>query len=156
SPSSISRNLSSIKMFHRFLIGEGMTGHDPTQALDAPKLPRSLPAVMSFEEVEAMIRQPDTSKPLGLRDRAILETLYATGMRVSEVITLTQGQVYRDDEMVRVLGKGSKMRLVPVGKPALEWIIRYIQEARVLLAARGAGRDALFLNVRGKPMSRMS
>lgn len=155
-PSSVSRNISSIRMFHRFLVGEGTASADPTQSLESPKLPKGLPAVLTVEEVETILAGPNVSEPLGLRDRAILETMYATGMRVTEVITLRQSQLLAEDEVARVHGKGSKVRLVPVGKPALHWINRYIHEVRGTLAAAGGGRDVLFLNARGRPMTRMT
>lgn len=156
SPRSLSRNLSSIKMFHKFLTREGTTKNDPTQNIDTPKHSKILPDVLNQDEVEAILRQPNTVEQLGKRDKAILETMYATGMRVSEVITLRQSNVYHEDEIVRIFGKGSKERLVPIGKSALKWINRYIQEVRGTLLKNGTGRDVLFLNSRGKPMSRMA
>ena len=156
SPRSVARNLSSIKMFHKFLIREGLTTNDPTENVDSPKLPKTLPDVLSPEEVDAILRQPNTAGPLGVRDRAILETLYATGMRVSEVISLKKSSVLVNDRIVRVFGKGWKERFVPIGRSALGWINRYLQTARVRLTKGSAGRDFLFLNFRGRPMSRMA
>ncbi len=153
---SVSRNLSSIKMFHKFLLRDGLVSVDPAETFDAPRLSRGLPDVLSLEEIEAILTQPDSSSPRGMRDRAILETLYATGMRVSELTTLARASVSWGDGIVRVMGKGSKERLVPIGKSALEWIRRYLREGRHKLAKRDAGRDALFLNARGGPMSRMA
>jgi integrase/recombinase XerD len=143
-------------MFHKFLTREGTTKNDPTQNIDTPKHSKTLPEVLNQNEVDAILRQPDTSEHLGKRDRAILETMYATGMRVTELITLRQSNVYNQDEIVRIFGKGSKERLVPIGKSALEWINRYIQEVRGTLSKKGKGLDVLFLNARGRPMSRMA
>lgn len=153
---SIARNLSSIKMFHRFLVAEKMAASDPTENLDAPKLSRMLPDVLDLEEVNAMLSQPDVHRLLGIRDRAILETLYATGIRVSELTGLKKSQVYSSEGVIRVLGKGSKERFIPIGKSALQWIGDYLAKVRSRLTASGKGGDALFLNARGRPLSRMS
>ena len=153
---SISRNLSSIKTFHKFLVGEGTTKYNPTENIDTPKLSKTLPDVLNQDEIETILQQPDVVKPLEIRDKAILETMYATGMRVTEVLTLKQSSIYHDDGIVRVFGKGSKERLVPIGRSALEWIAKYVREVRVVLAKKGTGYDTLFLNARGKPMSRMA
>jgi integrase/recombinase XerD len=153
---SVSRNVTAIKMFYRFLVAEKAVDVDPTGRLDLPKLSRPLPDVLDPGEVEAILSQPDVSAPLGVRDRAILETLYATGIRVSELVTLTQANVFPDEHFIRVTGKGSKERIVPIGRAALEWIGRYRSRTRPVLArARGAS-DALFLNARGTPISRMA
>ncbi len=156
SAASIARNLSSVKMFHKFLVSEGITTIDPTQGIDPPRRTCLLPDVLSPGEVSTILDQPDTSRPLGIRDRAILETLYATGMRVSELSTLRQSMVNPNEGIVRVLGKGSKERLVPIGRSALEWIGRYLSETRSRLSRKKNGLDILFLNARGRPMSRMS
>lgn len=162
-PRSITRALSALKGFHRFLIGDGIAIDNPIEKLDAPKLPRTLPDVLSPEEVDRIIRQPGNApeskkrgKHLWIRDRAILETLYATGIRVSELITLTQSAVRTDAGIVRVFGKGSKERIVPIGIPALEWIARYRSECRPVLRTGAQSEDVLFLNARGGPMSRMA
>ncbi|HEV8539480.1 MAG TPA: site-specific tyrosine recombinase XerD [Bacteroidota bacterium] len=155
-PRTIARNLSSIKMFHRFLVGEGITTNDPTQNIDTPKLSKTLPEVLSQDEMETILRQPNTVEKLGIRDKAILETMYATGMRVSELIMLTQSGVRRDEGIVMVFGKGSKERFVPIGSSALEWIQKYCREVRPGLSVLGKGKDVMFLNARGKPMSRMA
>src|ERR1041385_6626833 len=156
SPRSVSRNFSAIKGFHKFLTGEGTTANNPTQNIDAPKLSKTLPDVLNQDEIEAILNQPDTIEPLGIRDKAILETMYATGMRVTELTTLKQSNVYKDDGIVRVFGKGSKERLVPIGHSALDCIARYAREVRGTLSKNGSGQDVLFLNARGKPMSRMA
>ena len=111
---------------------------------------------MNQDEIEAILRQPDTMSPLGIRDKSILETLYSTGMRVTELTALKKSCIFIGEGFVRVLGKGSKERLIPIGKSALKWIRTYITAVRTDLAKRGAARDVLFLNARGKPMSRMA
>ncbi|MFH1008870.1 MAG: site-specific tyrosine recombinase XerD [Candidatus Latescibacterota bacterium] len=152
--SSVARNLSAIKMFHRFLVGEQWGEHDPTAYLTPPKSPGRLPAVLNVFEIEQILAQPDITKPLGIRDQAMLEFLYATGVRVSELIEITQANLLFDAGLVRVFGKGSKERIVPVGSKAVEAVAHYQGEVRPQLAKRDS-RDALFLNWRGSPMSRM-
>jgi integrase/recombinase XerD len=156
SPRSVSRNITAIKMFYRFLVAEKAVDADPTGRLDLPKLPRPLPDVLDPGEVESILNQPDVSQPLGVRDRAILETLYATGIRVSELVTLRQANVFPAEQFIRVTGKGSKERIVPIGRSALEWIARYRSGTRTLLAGARGASDALFLNARGTPISRMA
>lgn len=155
SPRSVSRNVTAIRMFYRFLVAEKELTVDPTQNLDLPKLSRTLPDVLNPAEIESILRQPDTSSPLGIRDRAILETLYATGTRVSELVSLTQSNIFPEEQFIRVTGKGSKERIVPIGRSALEWIGRYRTRARPGLAGARGASDILFLNARGAPLSRM-
>ena len=121
--------------------------------MEGPKLPRTLPKVLTVEEVERLISAPDLSTPQGLRDRAMLETLYATGMRVSELVRLTFAQLNLSAGFVRVYGKGSKERLVPLGDLAREYLERYLKEARPLLA-RGQDSPFIFLNRKGRPLTR--
>ncbi len=156
SPPTIGRNLSSVKMFHKFLMGEGVTKTTPLEYIDTPKRAHRLPEVLTQDEVAALLTQPNTATRLGVRDRAILETMYATGMRVSEVITLQQAFFFRDEGVVRVYGKGSKERMVPIGQSAITWIDKYLQEVRGRLVKNGSGRGVLFLNAHGKPLSRMT
>lgn len=156
SPRTVARSISSIKMFHRFLLSEGVAKSNPAENLDTPKLSKTLPDVLNQDEIDLIINQPNKVDPAGIRDRAILETLYATGMRVSEIITMKQRDIYCDEGIVRVFGKGSKERLVPIGRSALEWIKKYREEVRPGIASSGRGRDALFLNMRGSPISRMA
>ena len=160
---SVARNLSAVKSFHKFLLGEKLTTGNPTLNIELPKRGKFLPDVLSVGEINQIIEatgQKETGgKDLWIRDRAILETLYATGMRVSELTDLRQSNVYFDDEFVRVFGKGSKERLVPIGKPALHWIQRYQTEVRGKLTSKPlmgkrVAYDAVFLNWRGKPMTR--
>jgi integrase/recombinase XerD len=155
-PGSIARNLSSMKMFHKFMVGERIAETNPVDNLDTPKRAKTLPDVLSQNEIDLILRQPNVSEPLGVRDRTILETLYATGMRVTELVTVTQANVLASEGIVRVFGKGSKERLVPIGQSALEWIGRYSREVRPFLSSQGSGRDVLFLNARGTPLSRMA
>ncbi len=155
---SVTRALSAIKGFHRFLLTDGVAKADPTEVLDAPRLQRSLPDVLTQHEVEAILdraseREGDR-KNLWLRDRAVLETMYACGLRVSEVIGLKQHNVLPDEGLVRVFGKGSKERVVPIGGSALRWIERYRRACRPQIARSTASGDTLFLNARGGPLSR--
>lgn len=155
---SIARNLSAVKSLHRFLLGEKITVTDPTINTELPKRGKSLPDVLSVGEINQIInatgQKNSDEKRLWIRDRAILETLYATGMRVSELTDLRMSNVYFNDQMVRVYGKGSKERLIPIGAPALEWIQKYQLEIRAIVAKKHATNDAVFLNWRGKPMTR--
>lgn len=157
---SINRSFSAIRGFHKFLMGDGITQNNPTESIVPPKLGRSLPGVLTQQEVESILSQPQDSpqdrRRLWVRDKAILEVLYATGIRVSELITLRLTDVMKDQEIIRVFGKGSKERLVPIGQSALQWIDRYAGECRPLLNRRGATHNTLFLNARGTPMTRMA
>jgi integrase/recombinase XerD len=154
-PRTTSRLVSSLKRFFQFALREGLRKDDPAAELDSPKLPRSLPKSLSEAEVEALLAAPDVETPQGLRDRAMLETLYASGLRVSELVGLKTVQVSLDMGVVRVLGKGSKERLSPLGEEAVAWIERYRREARpALLGSRKS--DALFVTPRGGPMTRQA
>ena len=150
-----SRELSSLKRFYRFLLREGKIQHDPSLNIDTPRLPRGLPRDLTEASVEALLRAPDTGQSLGLRDRAMLEILYASGLRVSELVTLTVMQVSTDMGVVRVTGKGNKERLTPLGDEALEWTIRYMQDARPTLLGKKT-TDALFITARGTIMTRQA
>ncbi len=160
SPRSVTRTFSAIKGFHKFLVGDNLVSHDPTETIDAPKLARTLPDVLSQDEVAAILNQPAASqrdkKNLWIRDKTILEVLYATGIRVSELTALKRADIAAGEGIIRVFGKGSKERIVPVGKSALRWIERYCTEGRPFLQRREKSMDALFLNVRGTPMTRMA
>ena len=152
--SSVARNLTGVRMFHRFVMAEGMADRDPTEHLRPPKTGRKLPSVLNIYEVERLLEEPDTETPLGLRDRAMLEMLYGAGLRVSELTGLTRSQVLFDLEVVRVTGKGNRERMVPIGSEAEAWVGRYLQEARPKLAKPASG-DTVFLNWRGGKLSRM-
>jgi integrase/recombinase XerD len=154
SPRSVARILSAVRGFHRFLVGEGMHDDDPTENIDTPKRSKNLPGVLSVAEVDAVLKQPDVRQRLGLRDRAILEVLYATGVRVSELTGLKQSNLMFDSELILVFGKGSKERLVPIGASAMDWVTRYQREVRIHLAKGGKSQDVLFLNYRGGKLSR--
>ena len=153
--SSAARLLSSLKRFYRHLVRGGRRPSDPTLKIDAPKLPRGLPKTLTEADVESLIGAPDVDTPLGLRDKAMLEMLYASGLRVSELVTLKGTQVSHDMGVVRVMGKGSKERLVPLGEEALHWLERYQREARPALLARKVSED-LFVTTRGSAMTRQA
>lgn len=160
SAKSIARNISAIKGMHRFLIGEKRTASDPTQNIELPRKGKHLPDVLSLEEIDAILNAADpaaeTASRFVWRDRAILETLYATGMRVSELTGLTQSNILEDQQLVRVYGKGSKERLVPIGEFALKWIGEYTRRLRSELVKVKGSNDAVFLNHRGGPISRVT
>jgi integrase/recombinase XerD len=150
---STSRAISSLKRLFRYLLRQNRVGADPTLQIATPKLPRSLPKSLTEQDVELLLDAPDPRTPLGLRDRAMLEVLYATGLRVSELVGLSVAQVSLDMGVVRVMGKGSKERLVPMGEEALDWIRRYLAEGRAALLA-GKLSEALFVTHRGEGMTR--
>jgi integrase/recombinase XerD len=154
SPRSVARILSAVRGFHRFLVGEGIHDDDPTENIESPKRSKFLPGVLTVAEVDVVLGQPDTRQQLGLRDRAILEVLYATGVRVSELTNLKQSDLMFNSELILVFGKGSKERLVPIGASAVDWVTRYQREARIQLAKGGKSQDVLFLNFRGGKLSR--
>ncbi len=149
------RRLSSLKRYFCYALQHGRRGDDPTLTIDAPHLPRPLPKSLSEPDVEALLAAPEVGTPLGLRDRAMLETLYATGLRVSELVSLSVAQVSRDAGIVRVMGKGAKERLVPLGEEALAWIGRYLEDARRVLLGN-AGSNALFITARACAMTRQA
>jgi integrase/recombinase XerD len=153
--SSAARLLSSLKRFYRYLVRSGKTTSDPTLTVDAPALPRGLPKSLTESDVERLIAAPDVETALGIRDRTMLEFLYASGLRVSELVTLKAGQVSEDMGVVRVMGKGAKERLVPLGEEALAWLRRYNREARLALLS-GTASDDLFVTARGKAMTRQA
>jgi integrase/recombinase XerD len=152
---SSARLLSALKRFYRHALREGRCVLDPTAAIEAPKLARGLPKSLSEAEVEALLCAPEVETDRGLRDRAMLETLYATGLRVSELTRLAATQVSHDAGVVRVLGKGAKERLVPLGEEAVAWIERYLAQARPRLLA-GRSAVALFVTARGAAMTRQA
>ena len=152
---STSRLLSSLKRFYQHALRQGRITADPTLNIDSPKLPRGLPKTLTEEDVEKLLAAPDVTDPLGLRDRTMLETLYASGLRVSELVTLKVAQVSQDMGVVRIVGKGAKERLVPLGEEALSWIRRYLQEARPRILDKRTA-DAMFVTSRGAEMTRQS
>ena len=153
--STSARIISSLRQFYDFLIDTGKVGKNPFEYFDSPKLERKLPVVLTFAEVELILKQPDVTNTLGLRDKTILEVMYACGLRVSEVLFLKCSNVLVTEEVLRVFGKGSKERVVPIGKEALRWIETYLTHSRLNLA-NSKSEDFLFLNWRGKGLSRMA
>lgn len=150
---SIARNLSALKMFYRFLVSEGKIESNPARLLSAPKLPRRLPGVLSSEEVGRLLSQPDPNTARGKRDKAMVELLYATGLRVSELVNLKISNVNMEAGYVRTLGKGSKERMVPMGAKALEALKEYVTHGRPAFLKQRSS-SYLFLNSRGKPLTR--
>ncbi len=153
---SISRTLSTVRSFHRFLVSEGLTTADPAESVHPPKQEKRLPTVLEPHEVERLLGQPDVSTVRGIRDRTILEFLYATGVRVSELINLRQSDLFFDEGFVRVFGKGSKERLVPIGDEAIHWTTLYQRKVRPLYARPRLSADVLFVSPRGLAMSRVA
>ncbi|MBI5647929.1 MAG: site-specific tyrosine recombinase XerD [Ignavibacteriae bacterium] len=155
-PSSAARILSALKQFHRFLLEERYADADPTVLIESPTLTKHLPMVLTQDEVARILEAPETQTPRGLRDRSLLETLYASGMRVTELATFRLEQLHLDEELIRVLGKGSKERLVPLGDIAAEWLRKYLRDARPLLARSARPHSIVYLNHRGGGLTRMS
>lgn len=156
--SSITRALSTIRSFHGYLVAEGLAATDPTGAVIPPGRTQRLPHALSIEQVAALIDATATDSPVGLRDRAILELMYATGARVSEAVGLVVDDVHADDvlDAITLTGKGNKQRIVPVGSFAREALSAYLVRGRPALLAKGRGTPALFLGARGAPLSRQN
>lgn len=154
-PRSISRLIASLRRFYRYALRENRIAADPTLQIDSPKLPRSLPKSLTEEDVESLLETPDINQPLGLRDRAMLEILYACGLRVSELVGLRVTEVSLSEGVIRVTGKGSKTRLVPMGEEAVDWVARYLKEARPEILQRRLS-DSLFVTQRGEAMTRQA
>lgn len=152
-PASQRRLLATWRRYYRHLVSRGLIGEDPTLLLEPPLPTQRFPRTLSEAQVEALLAIPDLGTPLGLRDRCMLEVLYAAGLRVSELVGLRLFEVSLNDGLVRVMGKGSKERLVPLGQIAAEWITRYLREGRALLLA-GRNSDAVFVTRLGAPMTR--
>ena len=153
SPKSIVRNLVAIRTFFRFLIQEGILETNPAEEIESPKVAKTLPEILSLKEIEQILEQPDLQTPLGIRDRAMLEMLYATGMRVSELTHLPTHQVNLEGGYVLVYGKGSRERIVPLGGEAMKWVAVYLRTARGVLAKRKES-PSLFISRSGRGMSR--
>lgn len=154
-PTSQARIISGIRTFYKYCLLEDISTVDPTTLLEAPKLKRALPDVLSFEEIENIIAQIDLSTPEGTRNKAILETLYSCGLRVSEVVNLKLSQLYFDVGFIRVFGKGNKERLVPIGSSAVKYITIYRTSVRSHQTIQTGEDDILFLNRRGKRLTRV-
>jgi integrase/recombinase XerD len=150
---STSRAISSLKRLFRYLLRQNKIAIDPTLQIATPKLPRTLPKSLTEEDVELLLNAPTVESPLGMRDRTMFEVLYATGLRVSELVSLSVAQVSLDMGVVRVMGKGSKERLVPLGEEALDWLQKYLKEMRPVLLS-GRLSDAMFVTQRGEAMTR--
>ena len=153
STKSVVRNLAAIRSFFRFLVQEGILNANPIEELESPKIERKLPEILTLKEVEQLLEQPNSQTPIGIRDRTMLEVLYATGMRVSELTKLPVQQVNLEGGYVLVFGKGSKERIIPLGSEAMKWIILYLNSAREKLA-KGKESPSLFINRSGRGMSR--
>jgi integrase/recombinase XerD len=152
---STARYYSSLKGFFLFLLASKYIITNPIEKIPSPKLDKKLPLVLSFPEVDLILSKPDINSKLGLRDKAILETLYACGLRISELIGLKISDLFFKEEIIRVLGKGSKERIVPIGRSAVNWINEYLNTCRPLLQKKAFSENYLFLNRRGKKFSRM-
>ena len=154
-PTSQARIISGIRAFYKYCSMEQIVTNDPTVLLEAPKLKRALPDVLGVEEIESIISQIDLSKPEGGRNKAILETMYSCGLRVSEVVNLRISQLYLDVGFIRVIGKGDKERLVPIGSSATKYINIYRNDIRVHIPIKKGQEDILFLNRRGSKLTRV-
>ncbi len=155
SPNSVARRLAAIRMFHRFLTRERILKSDPSVLIDSPKLWKKVPDTLTVNEVEALISAPNSRNAQGVRDKAIFEVIYATGMRVSEAVNLKKVDVNLDIGFLRCVGKGNKERIIPLGRKAIESVKRYIQDSRPKLL-RGKERDSLFVSRLGEKISRQS
>ncbi len=153
-PTTIRRQISAIRTYFKFLVGEGIAARDPSERIESPKRWRTLPAVLTVAEMEKLLEAPNTNELLALRDVALLEFAYATGVRVSELVSVRLQDISFGERLVRVYGKGAKERIVPFGKTAMGRISSYIHEVRPHLD-RGESRGVLFLNARGTPLSRV-
>ncbi len=154
-PRTTARLVTSLRRFYRRRVQEGVRGDDPTAEVEAPRLGQALPGALTERQVEALLEAPDTGDPLGLRDRCLLEVLYATGLRVSELVGLTMDGVSTRQGLVRVVGKGGRERLVPLGEEALDWVARYLQDGRPALLGSRRG-EALFVTRRGEGLTRQA
>ena len=154
SPASIRRSISALRTYFRFLLGDGIVSADPSERLETPKAWRTLPEVLTVDEVRRLLASPTLDDALVFRDRALLEVAYGAGLRVSEWITLGVRDLMLDEGVIRVFGKGSKERLVPIGRAAIAAAAVYLRELRPRLE-KGEGKGVLFLNARGRPLTRM-
>ena len=154
---SISRNFSSIRMFHEFMMNEGYVKKDITENIISPKIPKRLPKVLSINEIEKILNVIDITKILGIRNRAMLELLYACGLRISELLKLRLSSIFFDEGWIRIFGKGNKERIIPFGNEARKWLKKYINYIRPELKKKNIlkAEDFIFLNVRGGTLSRM-
>jgi integrase/recombinase XerD len=154
-PRTIGRLIASIRRFYRYCLRENLMQTDPSLQIESPKLPRSLPKSLNESEVEGLLKAPNINQPIGLRDKAMLELLYASGLRVSELVNISVNEVSPQDGIVRVTGKGSKTRLVPMGEEAADWIVRYLKEGRPDILQKRMS-DSLFVTARASAMTRQA
>jgi integrase/recombinase XerD len=158
-PRSVARAVAAVRGYYRFLLLDQRLAHNPAEDLRPPRAWPALPKFLSLEEVDQLIAQPDVATPLGLRDRAMIELLYATGMRVSELVSVRPADLRLDEQYLTCLGKGSKERLIPIGEQAADWVRRYARDGRPALVQRSARKRVaaprLFVNLRGGPLSRV-
>jgi integrase/recombinase XerD len=157
SPRSVARSVAAVRGFYRFLVLERLIERSPADDLQPPRAWPALPRFLSLEEVDALLAQPDVSTPIGLRDRAMFDLLYATGMRVSELVGVRAADLHLDEGYLTCIGKGNKERLIPIGDQAVDSVRRYARDGRPALAARSKARASvrLFVNARGGPLSRI-
>lgn len=151
--SSITRSISTLRKFYQYLLREKQIETNPMLQIDSPKQGRHLPAVLSSSEIERLLQTPDTAKPLGLRDRAILEVLYATGLRVSELIHLKLADLHLSLGLIQTIGKGNKERIIPIGDVAVDWVNQYLERSRPKLT-KGQANPYLFVNFHGQGLTR--
>lgn len=154
-PRTIGRLIASIRRFYRYCLRENLLQIDPSLQIESPKLPRSLPKSLNESEVEHLLKAPNINQPMGLRDKAMLELLYASGLRVSELVNISVNEVSTQDGVVRVTGKGSKTRLVPMGEEAADWIVRYLKNGRPEILQKKMS-DSLFVTARASAMTRQA
>lgn len=152
---SMARNFSAIRGFHQYLLANNYSSSDPSELLETPRLKRKLPYVLSVEEVNSIMNQPDTNEKLGIRDRAMLEVIYGCGLRISELLKLKLNHLYLEDELIRIIGKGSKERFTPIGEEAVHWLTVYLGRVRPQLASAKTTHNVVFLNRNGAPLTRM-
>jgi len=154
-PASQARILSGIKAFYKFMLMENLISHNPAELIESPRLQRKLPDTLNILEIDALIGAIDLSKPDGMRNKTMLEVLYSCGLRVTELITLKISNLYLEDDFIKILGKGNKERLVPIGEQASKMITIYLQEIRVHLSIKKGQEDYVFLSKRGALLSRV-
>ncbi|MFA3782514.1 site-specific tyrosine recombinase XerD [Melioribacteraceae bacterium 4301-Me] len=156
SGSSMARYLSSLKGFFKYLFKSKYIKKNPTESLNSSTKSRKLPLVLTFPEIEKILNAPEVNNKLGLRDKAILELLYSCGLRVSELINIKITDLFFNEDVIRVFGKGSKQRIVPIGRSAVEWIKKYLVESRPLIEKKNHSKNYLFLNSKGSKLTRMA
>ena len=159
SPRSVGRSVAALRGYYKYLVVNRRLERNPAEDIQPPRAWPALPKFLSLEEVDALIAAADITTPLGLRDRAMIEVLYATGMRVSELVGIRAADLHLDAEYLTCIGKGNKERLIPIGEQAANWTLRYVREGRPTLVGSGAGKapasPRVFLNSRGRPLSRI-